>query len=87
MNFLQSSLKNPLKMTILNTFNAGSAGFKTVTHCVFDMDGLLLGNYCETWEKSKWQFFINRIAIWSFNVGKLRFWLDFNQRILFLIVD
>jgi pseudouridine-5'-monophosphatase len=38
MNRLQSSFKNPLAMVIKNQI----AGFKTVTHCIFDMDGLLL---------------------------------------------
>ncbi|CRL06017.1 CLUMA_CG018983, isoform A [Clunio marinus] len=42
MNRLQSSLKNPLTMTILNTIKSSTAGFKTVSHCIFDMDGLLL---------------------------------------------
>lgn len=45
MNRIQSSLKSPLTMTILSTIKPSAAGYKTVTHCVFDMDGLLLGNY------------------------------------------
>lgn len=43
MNFLQSSLKSPQIMTIFNTVKTSAAGFKTVSHCIFDMDGLLLG--------------------------------------------
>ena len=31
-------------MTVFNTIKTSAAGYKTVTHCVFDMDGLLLGN-------------------------------------------
>lgn len=30
-------------MTILNTLKTSVAGYNTVTHCIFDMDGLLLG--------------------------------------------
>lgn len=45
MNRIQSSLKNPLAMTIYSTLKNPTAGFKTVTHCVFDMDGLLLGKF------------------------------------------
>lgn len=45
MNRIHSSLKNPLAMTILSTIKTSAAGYKPVTHCVFDMDGLLLGNY------------------------------------------
>lgn len=48
MNRIQSSLKNPITMTILNTIKTTAAGYKTVTHCVFDMDGLLLGKASET---------------------------------------
>lgn len=43
MNRIQSSLKTPLAMTILNSLKSSAAGYKTVTHCIFDMDGLLLG--------------------------------------------
>lgn len=45
LNRIQSSLKNPLAMTILSTVKTSAAGYKTVTHCVFDMDGLLLGKF------------------------------------------
>lgn len=45
MNFLQSSVKTPLTMTLLNSIKTSAAGYKTVTHVCFDMDGLLLGNY------------------------------------------
>lgn len=47
MNRIQSAFKNPLTMTILNTVKTTTAGFKTVTHCIFDMDGLLLGKYSD----------------------------------------
>lgn len=48
MNFLQSSLRNPLTMTIVNSAKGSTAGYKTVSHVIFDMDGLLLGNYSES---------------------------------------
>lgn len=44
MQRIQSILNNSVKMT---TNGYLSAGYKTVTHCIFDMDGLLLGKYSD----------------------------------------
>lgn len=44
MNRIQNSLKNPLTMTILNNIKMSTCGFKSVSHVIFDVDGLLLGN-------------------------------------------
>lgn len=78
MNRIQSSFKNPITMTILNTIKTTAAGYKTVTHCVFDMDGLLLGKASETEVTNiQWWFFRGislswslswHVKLWSFKV-------------------
>lgn len=75
MNILQSSVKSPLTMTILNnTIKTSAAGFKSVSHVCFDMDGLLLGRLTKV---------ISVIQVTILQVSSsYRYRLDFNNFLL-----